>query len=76
MAGSCEHGNKLRGSMWAIAGIAEEMLAAEEGLCPMQVFCYLVRFVSRSKPLNLRMLKIQFVHYSLCSRVLIPKIFR
>jgi len=54
VVGSCERGNKLRGSIWGIAGMAEEMLAPQEGLC---LICYLVRFVPRSKLLNLRMLK-------------------
>ena len=48
MAGSCERGNKLRGSIWGTAGIAEEMLAAQEGLCSMQLVSYLVRFVTGS----------------------------
>ena len=36
MAGSCERCNKLRGSIWEIAGIAGEMLAPQEGLCSMR----------------------------------------
>jgi len=57
VVGSCERANKLRGSVWGIAGMAGEMLAPQEGLCSMQLVCYLVRFVSRNKLLNLRMLK-------------------
>jgi hypothetical protein len=48
VADSCERGNEPRGSIWGIAGIAEEMLAPQEGLCSKQLLCYFVRFVPRS----------------------------